>query len=160
MIPGKILRFLEQHANLAFAGTRDRNRVPHGHLVSAWQVDSNGRQLTAFIAGQFTAHLLESLEDNGEVALTVEEYPSHETYQFKGRYIRHRPVADEDLVAVERIRERLIRSFRPLFPDAPEPLLRAFLLQPSLGVEFEVREIYLQTPGPGAGARLVPAPER
>jgi hypothetical protein len=27
---------------------------------------------------------------------------------------------------------------------------------PALCVEFDVHEIYLQTPGPGAGARLVP----
>ena len=39
MIPGKIVRFLEQHANLAFAGTRDRDRVPYGHRVSGWHVN-------------------------------------------------------------------------------------------------------------------------
>jgi len=159
MIPGKILRFLEQHANLAFAGTRDRNRVPHGHLVSAWQVDSNGRQLTAFIAGQFTAHLLESLEDNGEVALTVEEYPSHETYQFKGRYRQHREVNEDDLDIVNRIRHRFARSLKALYHNVPEDVLREFVSPASLAVEFEVQEIYLQTPGPGAGTRLIPSTE-
>src|SRR5688572_31832727 len=29
---------------------------------------------------------------NGQLALTVEDFPAHETYQFKGRYLRHRPV--------------------------------------------------------------------
>ena len=31
--------------------------------------------------------------------------------------------------------------------------------KPSLAVEFEVLEIYLQTPGPGAGSRLIPPME-
>ena len=44
----------------------------------------------------------------------------------------------------------------PLYPDAPEHLLNSFILAPELAVEFEVREIYLQTPGPSAGTRLVP----
>jgi hypothetical protein len=34
--------------------------------------------------------------------------------------------------------------------------LSAFILRPALAVEFEVREIFMQTPGPGAGTRLVP----
>jgi hypothetical protein len=160
MIPGKIVRFLEQHANLAFAGTRDHDRAPCGHRVSGWHIGTDGRSLTALVAEQFTARLVESLEDNGEVALTVEEYPSHETYQFKGRYLRHRPLQEEDFAVVERIRERLIKSVRPLYPGAPEQLLGGFILKPGLAVEFDVREIYLQTPGPGAGKRLVPPTER
>jgi hypothetical protein len=159
-IPGRIVRFLEQHANLSFAGTRDRDLVPYGHRVSGWRVGADARTLTALVAEHFTPHLVESLEDNGELALTVEEFPSHETYQFKGRYLGHRPLQDEDLEAVERVRERFRKSVRHLYPDAPEHLLKAFILAPSLAVEFEVREVYVQTPGPGAGVRLVPPAER
>jgi len=160
VIPGKIVRFLEQYANLAFAGTRDRDRVPCGHRVSGWRLGPDGSVLTAFVAESFMASLVEDLEDNGQFALTVEEFPSHETYQFKGRYRRHRPLQDEDLAVVDRIRDRFTRSMRPLYVHAPEELLRAFILKPGVAVEFDVGEIYLQTPGPGAGTRLVPPPER
>ena len=112
------------------------------------------------VAEHFTANLVESLQDNGELALTVEEFPSHETYQFKGRYLRHRAVQDEDLEVVGRIRERFLKSIRHLYADAPEHLLNAFIQAPAVAVEFEVREIYLQTPGPGAGTRLVPPAEK
>ena len=111
-IPGRILRFLEQHANLAFAGTRNRELVPYGHRVSGWLVGAGGRTLTALVAEHFTANLVESLQDNGELALTVEEFPSHETYQFKGRYLRHRAVQEEDLEVADRIRERFLKSVR------------------------------------------------
>jgi len=156
MIPTRLVRFLEEHANVAMAGTRDRDLVPYGHRVSGWRIGADGRTVTALISEQFTARLVESLEDNGELALTVEEYPSHETYQLKGRYLRHRPPESEDLAAIERIRQRFTKSLRQLYPDAPDDLLRAFTLTPRVAVEFEVREIYLQTPGPGAGTRLVP----
>jgi hypothetical protein len=159
VIPGKIVRFLEQHANVAFAGTRDRDRVPYGHRVSGWHVSPDGRMLTALIAEPFTARLVEALEDNGELALTIEEFPSHETYQFKGRYRRHRALLDGDYAVVDRIRDRFVRSVRPLYADAPEHLLQAFVQRPALAVEFDVREVYLQTPGPGAGKRLVPPAE-
>jgi hypothetical protein len=160
VIPGKIVRFLEQFANIAFAGTRDRDRVPYGHRVSGWRVSADARILTALVPEPFTVRLVESLEDNGEIALTVEESPSHETYQFKGRYRRHRQLQDDDYAVVGRIRDRFVKSMRHVFADAPEHSLQAFILHPSLAVEFEVREVYLQTPGPGAGTRLVPPAER
>jgi hypothetical protein len=156
MIPGKILRFLDQHANVAFAGTRSRDLVPYGHRVSGWRAGTDGRTLTALIAQPFLNHLVESLEDNGAFAVTIEHFPSHETYQFKGRYLRQRPLDQQDVDTVDRIRGRLVKGLRPMFPQVPEGMLNWFVPNPHLAIEFEVDEIYLQTPGPGAGARLVP----
>jgi len=160
MIPGKIVRFLEQYANVAFAGTRDRDLVPYGHRVCGWSVGADQRTMTAFIPEEFRPKLIESLQENGELAVTVEEFPSHETYQFKGRYIRDRDVLHDDVEIVDRIRRRFVRSLRPLMTHAPEEALNAFVAKPSLAVEFEVLEIYLQTPGPGAGSRLIPPIEK
>jgi len=159
MIPEKIVRFLEQRANIAFAGTRNRDLVPFGHRVSGWSVGADGRTLTAFTPEPFTAGLVESLQENGEFALTVEDFPAHETYQFKGRYVRHRPVQREDIDIVDRIRERFMKNMRTVFPAAAEDIVAAFISKPGLAVEFEVSEIFVQTPGPGAGARIVPPAE-
>ena len=156
MIPARLVRFLEDHANMAMAGTRDAQLVPFGHRVSGWRIGADSRTVTAFVSRHFTERLVESLQDNGQVALTVEEFPSHETYQLKGRYLRHRPIEPDDLRTIERIRVRLAKSIKPIYPEAPDHLLRMFTLPPSLAVEFEVLEIYLQTPGPGAGTRVVP----
>ena len=159
IIPGRIQRFLDQRANVAFAGTRNRDLVPHGHRVSGWLIGADGRSITALIAMYFTSHLVDSLQDNGELALTVEEFPSHEAYQFKGHYRLHRAVQAEDLEVFGRIRDRFLKSARHIYTDAPEHLLSAYTVAPATAVEFEVREIYLQTPGPGAGTRLVPPVE-
>jgi hypothetical protein len=159
MIPEKIARFLEQRANVAFAGTRNRDLVPFGHRVSGWCIGADGRALIAFIPEPFTAGLVESLQENGELALTVEDFPAHETYQFKGRYVRHRPVQREDIAIVDRIRARFMKNMRTVFPALPEGTAGAFIVKPALAVEFEVSAIYVQTPGPGAGARIVPPAE-
>jgi hypothetical protein len=159
VIPGKIVRFLEQYANVGFAGTRDRDLVPFGHRVSGWRVAADQRLMTMLVADTPQATLMESLQENGELAVTIEEFPSHETYQFKGRYLSHRPVIEDDRELVDRIRKRFVKSIRPVFPDAPEDMLGAIVSPPSLAVDFEVFEIYLQTPGPGAGSRLIPPGE-
>jgi hypothetical protein len=159
IIPEKIARFLEQRANVAFAGTRNRDLVPFGHRVSGWCIGADGRTLTAFTPEPFTPGLVESLQENGELALTVEAFPAHETYQFKGRYLSHRPAHRDDIAIVDRIRERFVKNMRTIFTVLPEGIAGAFTSKPVLAVEFEVSEIYVQTPGPGAGARIVPPAE-
>jgi hypothetical protein len=156
MIPGKIVRFLER-ANVAFAGTRDRNLVPHGHRVSGWTVSADARRLTVLVPELSRPHLVESLTDNGQFSMTTEEYPSHEAYQFKGRYVRHRLVRPDEIDAVDRIRERFLKLVQPFFPPGSEGPIQAFVQAPSIAVELEVLEIFVQTPGPGAGTRLVPS---
>jgi hypothetical protein len=159
VIPGKLIRFLE-HANVAFVGSRDRDLVPFGHRVCGWRLGADQRTMTVLVPDESLPTLLQSLLQNGELAVTVEEFPSHETYQFKGRYLHHRGIQDGDVEVVDRVRRRFVKSLRPMYPDAPEHVLGAFVSPPSLAVEFEVLEIYLQTPGPGAGTRLIPPMER
>jgi hypothetical protein len=158
VIPGKFIRFLEQYANVAFVGTRDRDLVPFGHRVSGWSVGPDQRTMTIFVPDEFLPKLVESLQQNGELAVTVEDFPSHETYQFKGRYLQHRAVQGNDVEIVDRVRRRFVKSLRPMSYE-PEDTLKSFVSPPALAVEFEVLEIYLQTPGPGAGTRIIPPVE-
>ena len=156
MIPGKLVRFLEQYANVAYAGIRDRDLVPFGHRVCGWHVGADQRTMTILVPEEFRERLVDALLHNRELAVTVEEFPSHETYQFKGQYLHHRVAQSEDSEIVERVRRRFVKSLRPLYPEAPVDVLNAFVSPPAVVIEFEVLEIFLQTPGPGAGTRLVP----
>jgi hypothetical protein len=154
MIPKEIRAFLEG-ATVAMGGTRNRNLIPHAHRISGWLVGGDGETLTCLIAEGFTGELIESLEDNGQFALTVCEVPSHETYQFKGVWVGSRPVAEADLAVYESYRERFAERVSQLL-GFPEERARAYVRRPSLALSFKVREIFLQTPGPEAGRRLVP----
>ena len=116
MLPGKIVRFLEQHANTGFAGTRDANLVPSGCRVTAWRVHPDGHTMTLFIPEPLVDRVIAALEDNGQIAVTIGEHPTHETYQLKGQYASHRAVTPEDLVLVARFRERFVRAYRSEIP--------------------------------------------
>jgi hypothetical protein len=160
MIPGKIIRFLEERATLGFAATRDGNLVPSGHRVSGWQIDATGRTLSAFIPPSSATRFVEALLDNGRIAVTFEEIGTHETYQIKGRYLSHRPIRPMEIEIASRVRERFARGVRALYPDEQlAAALRASIPIPSLVVEIEVHEVFLQTPGPGAGGRIAPPPD-
>lgn len=157
MIPTSLVRFLER-ANVGHIGTRDAQLVPYGDRVSGWVVSPDARTVTVLVASTDTARLVASLEENGHVALTVEEYPAHEAYQLKGRYLAHRPVRRQDGETAEQMRQRFVRALKPFYPPEAEPMMRAYTQAPTLAVEFEVQDIFVQTPGPGAGARLGGAP--
>ena len=153
MIPAKIVTFLGR-ANVAQAGTRDRHLVPRGHRVSGWYVGADLTTLTVLIPAASQPQLIENLEDNGWIAMTIEDYPAHETYQFKGQYIRHRPADARDAEVADRQREGFLRSVLPFFGEQAVRPVRAFTQPPAVAVEFRVVEIFVQTPGPGAGARI------
>jgi hypothetical protein len=157
MIPSKIIRFLEERASLGFAGTRDAKFVPLGHRVPGWHVDQSGRTLTVFMAEASSPRLLEALRDNGRIALTFEEIGTHETYQIKGQYLSHRPVRPAEVDLAGAMRERFAKSLRSLYSDEHmTALMAASIPSPSLAIEIGVDEVFVQTPGPGAGARIAP----
>jgi len=160
MIPPPIIRFLEERASIGFAGTRDAKLVPRGHRVSGWRVAPGGRTFTAFLPATSMPHVLDALLDNGRFAVTLEEVGTHETYQLKGRYRSHRPVEPNDIDLARRVRERFVKAMRALYSqEGAAERLGASIPAPSLAVEIDVDEVFLQTPGPGAGTRLAPPPE-
>lgn len=157
MIPAKIIRFLEERANIGFAGTRDASRIPSGHRVCGWYAAGDGRTLTALVPAGSAEPMIATLLENGRIAITVEEIGTHETYQIKGRYLSHRPLRPPEVEIAARTRERMARGVRAVFLD--ELLVAAMdraIPAPSLAVDIAVDEVFLQTPGPDAGTRLAP----
>jgi hypothetical protein len=160
-IPGVLLKFLER-ASLAFAGTRDGGRVPHFHWVAGWSVEPDRASLVFFLGGPFAERLLLDVAECPRLALTIEHIGPHETYQFKGDFAGSRPVGPAERVASERCRERFVQHVQAIdtrWNFSPEQLTR-YHGGPELAAVLRVEEIYLQTPGPAAGRRIVPPEPR
>jgi hypothetical protein len=155
MIPGVIVDFLGG-ASIAILSTRDQNLVPRIHAVSGWFVNEDRTQITCLIPPQFASGLRASFEDNGRLALTVEKIGPHETYQFKGDFFAERPITENDLAVYRDCRGRFIFDCEHALGFEEEYSGR-HLWEPGLAVTFWVREVFIQTPGPAAGKRLVPA---
>jgi len=159
MIPGMILKFLQDRGTIAVSGTRDTQRVPHIHYVSGWDVEPDHQTIRCTINRAYLEHLLSSLEDNGQFSLTVEQIGTHETYQLKGNYAGTAEPNAADFAAHQRMKDRFGKAVNLLF-GIPEEHCRAYIWPPNVVVRFSVREIFLQTPGPGAGHRVFPPEER
>ena len=160
MIPPKVIRFLNEIANVGFGGTCSSNLVPAGYRVAGWHADSAGRTLTALLPDPFAASFIEAVRDNRMVAFTFEDVTTAETYQLKGQYVSHRPATAAEADSTNRNRAQFARHLSQLYQDPRvESVVRASIATPTVAVAIEVLEVFVQTPGPGAGARIAPAPE-
>ena len=156
-IPGVLLKFLER-ASIGYAATRDRALVPHFHWVCGWTVEPDPSTLSFHVAAPFPARLLQDVAACPRIALTIEAIGPHETYQFKGDCAGTREPSAADRASFERGRERFARDVLEIEKrfDFTAQTLGRYLGTPALVVTLAVQEIFLQTPGPGAGRRMVP----
>ena len=160
-IPGVLLSFLGR-ASIAYAGTRDRALVPHFHWVCGWNPEHDPSCLAFYLAQPFEARLLQDVAECPRIALTVEAIGPHETYQFKGDFAGSRRPGPEDRAISRQRCERFVRDAQAIEKrfDFPVEALSRYHGEPALVVTLKVQEIFLQTPGPGAGRRLVPPESR
>jgi hypothetical protein len=153
MIPDRVVEVLSGPA-IMLAGTRDAALHGAHTCVVGAVVHDDRRTVTFFVPESRAARLLSDLRDNGRVAFGF-GWMSHEAYQLKGMYLSSRPTTDEDLARQEAYRAKLIAAVRQVFPEEiARPLALGFAYRPGVAVTFRVDEVFLQTPGPGAGTRM------
>lgn len=156
MVPDRVLELLKRPV-IGRSGTRDADKVPHFQRIMGWSFNDDRTRMTVIVQKVFVPSLRRCLESNDEFTANVDDPISHETYQLKGRVVETREVEPAEARAAEAYVETLL----PLFArfGIPPESGRAYCSKPGLAVTFEVREVYDQTPGPGAGKRIVPAEE-
>ena len=153
MIPQELVEFL--HGPRGFLlGTRDGRLRPSISWIAGVIADAANDEITMFIADAYGARTLANLEDNGMAALTAGHGPAHETYQFKGRFIESRPSTDHDIAVQQLHRSKVVAHFTNVYGEEAGGIFAGSLLLPSTAIRFKVTDIFDQTPGPNAGARI------
>lgn len=155
MISDRVIELLHGPAFMQ-VGTRDAQLRPAHAMVIGARAHPDRTTVTFFIPESRAPRILSDLQANGEVAMGV-ALASHESYQLKGRYASFRPTGDEDVALQEAYRAKLLAAARAAgFPDEiARPFALGFAYRPGLAITFRVEEIFLQTPGPGAGTKMV-----
>ena len=154
MIPDRVVEVLHGPAFMQI-GTRDEGLRP-AHTFAVGAVVHDDRQtVTVFVPTARSERVLRDLTENGRIALGV-ALASHEAYQLKGTYISSRPTDDADRARQEAYRAALLASaLEAGYPEAiARPLTQGFAYTPGVAITFRAEEVFLQTPGPGAGTLL------
>lgn len=154
MIPGVMVDFLGR-ASVALASTRDQACVPYLHLVTGWVVEEGAETIRCLIPAPFTINLMESVAVNGPFAMTVEKIGPHETYQFIGPFVGAPPLTETDHGYWRACTQRFVQDVQTAHPGQfNQDDLVARCPEPAVAVRFRVEKVFVQTPGPAAGALL------
>lgn len=154
MLSEELVAFLSNPV-VGYLGTRNGEKFPEAHRVYGWRPSQDRRSLTLCIPTQLVGNMISHLNDNGQVAVTVVDMMTNDAYQLKGKASAWGEADPQEL--------EVYRSFKTSFFAALElkfgegiNALKSAVGEPITAVTFEVREIYVQTPGPGAGKQIYP----
>ena len=154
MIPDRVVEVLSGPAFMQI-GTRDGALRPAHTFAAGAFVHADRQTVTVFVPTARSERALADLRENGRIALGI-AIGSHEAYQLKGTYVSSRPADAEDRGRQETYRTALLAS--ALEAGHPEQISRALTLgiayTPGVAITFRAEEVFLQTPGPGAGTLL------
>ena len=110
------------------------------------------RSLLLLMNAATAARTVANLGAGSPIAMTFSRPVDHRTVQVKGTCLTVRPAAPHEQAAAER--------YLALFTEGlyvvgmARAIVRRLRVTPALVAEVLVRELYHQTPGPGAGRRL------
>jgi|APSaa5957512535_1039671.scaffolds.fasta_scaffold191296_1 hypothetical protein len=136
---------------VSWIGTRNEKFRPTVAWVFGAKVDRENDRITVFAPNTELDQTQRNLEQNGMVAYTCADGLTHESYQFKGNMIELRETTDEERAIQDIHMSKWISYFDGVYPDG---LTTGYVAHPSTAVTFQVKEIFVQTPGPDAGEQI------
>lgn len=151
LIPESVVASLSGGLSLLVA-TCDANARPvccRGVGLLVWE---NRQGVTVYLPRATSAPLVANLAQHPAVALVLSRPNDYHTVQLKGAATRVEEAGEGARVTVEGFME----AFGSLVDDlgVPRHLWERVTHWPCVAVEVAVSEVYLQTPGPGAGAAV------
>jgi hypothetical protein len=137
-------------------GTRDATLRPECLRAMGVSVGADRSLITVYAPVELAARTLANLEDNGRVAVTFAQVSTHRTLQVKGRVLSVRRARKNE----RGLQERYVAAFAEALhlTGFSRRIVRRMRHWPSLALEVEIEDLFVQTPGPQAGKRIEGAP--
>lgn len=149
-ISTELKEFLESGISL-LVGSRDARLQPEVVRALGARIEEGGREVTAFVPDATAARTLANARDNGRLAVCFTAV-DHRSYQLKGSLIEVRAADEEDRRQIERYRAALAQHFGSV--GLPPRLTLRIAHWPAHALRVAIEEVFIQTPGPGAGVAL------
>jgi hypothetical protein len=126
--------------------------------VRAWGVEVQGPERIRVLLAADSQRTLENLADGGRVALTTTDFVTMVSWQLKGRAALVEPATAADRIRFDVFCAGCLGLLAPL-QGVPEATIARLIPADVMACEMVVEQVFDQTPGPGAGARIAPEVE-
>jgi hypothetical protein len=157
VISPDLAAFLESGIAI-LVGSRDARLIPECTRGIGARVEAGGAELTVFLPDAVAGPTLTNLRENRRIAVSFSRAEDHRTFQVKGRVLSVEPATERDRADVDRYRCAWATGLGAV--GLPPRITLRMVHWPAHAVRFAVEAVFVQTPGPGAGARLGPPEQR
>ena len=151
-VPHNIIKMLElTHTFAWLAGVDDKLRCDYCRTCGTW-ITVDG-YLTAIITPLMAKSLIGTLNSNLNVACTIVNAHTFESYQLKGIYLEHRSLSAKE----ESLKESYMQGIQGVLLDMGFEYgdrFRKYANMEGIAVTMKVNEIFEQTPRQGSGGHL------
>jgi hypothetical protein len=135
-------------------GTVDLDGLPEATRAWGARVPAGGSRVR-FLVNSDDDRSIDNLRTGGAVALTATDVPTLKSVQVKGRAVLVENATEDDLETTRQYQAGFFEAVEAT-EGTPVALLSRLVPAAFTAVECTVEELFDQTPGPTAGARLTP----
>lgn len=153
MIEPELRAFLEGGVGIHI-GSRTAALEPNGARVTAVKVEDDLLHLLVYVPQIAAGRVLPDLEANGAAAVVFARPIDDRACQIKGIFAGSRPAGAEERRFVEQQWEAFLDNLEKI--GIPRVGASGWITWPSVVIRMRATTIFEQTPGPQAGALLVP----
>jgi hypothetical protein len=150
-LTGEVVEFIESGVSI-LVGTRDAALHPACTRAAGARVDAERGVLTLYLPQATAERTLANLRDNAQIAITFSRPITHRSLQIKGTCKSVRPSDDADRLLQERYRAGYMEQLQLV--GIGRSRSSRMVYWPSVAVDVTIGDLFVQTPGPGAGRRL------
>lgn len=155
MIPQDIADFIAQPGLPMSFGTRDAGLQTSVSHAFALKLSDNKKDIRFIVPKIAAGNHLNNLQQNGRVAFTIGHPVTHVCYQLKGKYVSYTDCTTEDMNLLGKNFAAFTDSMAGIFGEHVREILGKLNFGEFLSITFSPEEIFDQTPGPGAGKKLL-----
>ena len=145
---------LLQGRSVVYIATRNAALEPLSTVAGGLRPADDDREVTVFLPAALSPLILANLRDNGQMAVTMVRPSDHRALQIKGVWLGERRTDDDDRAFLSRHRDEMLQEMGLV--GVPRSAWRRLAWWPCLALRMEVRDTFVQTPGPSAGRRCEP----
>jgi len=153
MIEPELRAFLEGGVGIHI-GSRNAALEPNGARVTAVKVEDDLLHLLVYVPEVAAGRVLPDLEANGAAAVVFARPVDDRACQIKGIFAGSRPAGADERRFVEQQWEAFLDNLEKI--GIPRVGASGWITWPSVAIRMRATTIFEQTPGPQAGALLVP----
>ncbi|HET7903650.1 MAG TPA: pyridoxamine 5'-phosphate oxidase family protein [Candidatus Eisenbacteria bacterium] len=151
LLTDPIAEFIQAGLSISVA-TCDRALEPDGAYACAARVHEDRAHVTLYLYAEAGTRMLRNLRSHPEIAVLFERPTDHRACQVKGTFLSSRRARVGERAEVERQVDGFAAELEAI--GIPRAMIAGWKRWPCTALEIRVRELFEQTPGPGAGEPL------